>query len=204
MCERTRTLHWFPPLVFSYWVCPPILLLDLWSTSRHICQEPFLAQGPPRWVPLFPPLFPTVNVFFRLPVFPPRSNKSNETNKRKHLSNSVPNSAPSSLFIPFLPRQFHLFPDKLSSLSNGEKKRPPLHSQQQGRKTSIIPSASDPQHLFTYPYNFPERSKSIPWTFVAKGDLRAPETGQRTYSSTPHHSTRYGYPRNDGIFVARA
>jgi hypothetical protein len=85
-----------------------------------------------------------------------------------------------------------------------KKKRPPLHSQQQGRKTSIIPSASDPQHLFTYPYNFEEHSKSIPWTFVAKGDLRAPETGQRTYSSTPHHSTRYGYPRNDGIFVATA
>jgi hypothetical protein len=110
MCERTQTLHWFPPLVFGYWVCPPILLLDLWSTSRHICQEPYIAQGPPRRVPLFPPLFPALIFFFRLPVFPPRSNKSNETNKRKHLSNSVPNSAPSSLFVPFLPRQFHLSP----------------------------------------------------------------------------------------------
>jgi hypothetical protein len=84
------------------------------------------------------------------------------------------------------------------------QKHPPLHSQQQGQKTSIIPSASDPQHLFTYPYNFPRHSKSIPWTFVTKGDLWAPETGQRTYSSIPHHSTHHGHPRNDGIFVATA
>jgi hypothetical protein len=88
----------------------------------------------------------------------------------------------------------------------GKKKKrpPPLHCQQQGPKTSIIPSASDPQHLFTYPYNVPEHSKSIPWTFVAKGDLWAPKTGQRTYSSTPHHSMHHGYPINDSIFVMTA
>jgi hypothetical protein len=112
------------------------------------------------------------------------------------------------LFCLFLVRRrillLPLYAISMYTATEKKKKDPPLHSQQQGPKTSIIPSASDPQHLLTYPYNFPQRSKSIPWTFVAKGDLGAPETGQKTYSSTPHYSTCHGYPRNDGIFVATA
>jgi hypothetical protein len=107
-----ETTHYISLLHCSlvYGVCAPILLLELWSISRCICQEPCFAQGPLHWVPLFPPLFPTLIFFFRPPIFPLQSNKSNETDKRKHLSNSIPNSVPSSFYVPFLPHYFHLSP----------------------------------------------------------------------------------------------
>jgi hypothetical protein len=58
-----------------YGVCLPIFLLDLWSISLFICQEPCCAQGTPRLVPLCPPLFPFPFLTRFPPLFPRQQKK---------------------------------------------------------------------------------------------------------------------------------